>query len=354
MPKQESEFAKRLDQRQPGAIREFFDRYGATARKVAQENFPEVDDDALDRFVSDILVRAIHILPRLKLAISERNVEMVLRIVAVDRTAQYDIFGRSLWRSVPYLDQILPEARREGFDFQRGVFIPSGRGREPYRAIRYLDTRKVRVTPKDLIGGVEATRVDHMVFEASEELTLGFLETRLLPYLHALAALQEVCNQVVHGKHFLPSGRIQYIISQSPVSVGLNGAGEAIHAVEELVTPWKREHAKTMADLDEKQREQEIKKAAAEAMLTRANAAKERAETKKIEAEAQKLIQEAEQLKVETEKAWIELNGAKLKLALEIVSSMSPDLPENEKMLRAGEMMKSLDVLATGPLQLKA
>jgi DNA-directed RNA polymerase specialized sigma24 family protein len=197
----------------------------------------------------------------------------------------------------------------------------------------------------DLIRSVQG-----FVVEEGITLTPRFLADVLAPYIDAIAAIQNIYDDVRQvPKHEVV---IRFIGHFSPIDVSLNGAADAISAVKEDLIPWRKEHAKQIAVLQEKQVQAEIKKKNAEVLEIRSRSSKERAEAKKIEAEAEKLKAEAEKMYLENEKLKFELESAKLKLALELVAKMKPDLPEPDRIAYAVRLLPAINVIITSDIEL--
>jgi transcriptional regulator with GAF, ATPase, and Fis domain len=99
----------------------------------------------------------------------------------------------------------------------------------------------------------------------SEILTPNFLATKLSPYLNALSEIQNIISDVLKQKHH--EIRIRMIAQNSPISVSLDGAAEAVQAVRDTVIPWRRKHAETMAHLLEQEKIAEIELKKAEVLI---------------------------------------------------------------------------------------
>lgn len=181
------------------------------------------------------------------------------------------------------------------------------------------------------------------------ELTPRFLSTVLAPYLEAVAAVQQVSDAVMRWP---PRGVLVKSIShQSPIDVSLSGAADAITALKEDIIPWRKKHAKELAELRATHVRAEIRKKEAEALEIEARSEKETAESEKIRAEAAKVREEARQLQLENETREIELQRAKINLALELVSKMRPDLPPSDKYVYAMRMLPAINTLATSEIE---
>jgi len=180
--------------------------------------------------------------------------------------------------------------------------------------------------------------------------TPNMLQKQVEPYISALSTIQHIADDL-HGYHRREI-RIRVIKQESPLDINLEGASQAIDSLKEDVIPWRRRNAQKIAELRAKETEAEIDKKRAETIEIRANATKESAEAERLRAEAAKVRAECQKQEVEIEKARFELNGMKLKLALEIVSKLKPDLPEDDKLLHALRMVKAIGTLGMSELEM--
>lgn len=188
------------------------------------------------------------------------------------------------------------------------------------------------------------------VWSSSDRLTGEYLTNVVGPYIQALSDIQLLIDEI---KQRHPTKvRIRSIRENSPVSVSLEGGAEAIRTVQDMVVPWMREHAKAMAHLTEEEKEASIERAKAEVVESRVRAAKSRAEKDKLLAEAARLYEEARRIHMETERARFELQRDKLELALKIVSSLNPNLPDAEKLNYVIRLLPALDTIISSPLTL--
>lgn len=169
-------------------------------------------------------------------------------------------------------------------------------------------------------------------------LTPEYVATTIVSYINAIIDLQHFIERI-NGQE--PSNiKITEIKRNSPISVSLDGASEAIQIIKETIVPWRRKHAEMMAQLIEQEKLIEIEAKKAEVLEKRAIAAKEREQTDKIKLENQKLRLE------------LELNQAKVQLGLEILSAISKNLDEYEKEIYIRELLPIIEILAAGKIDL--
>jgi len=178
--------------------------------------------------------------------------------------------------------------------------------------------------------------IDKLEIE-TPELTLQYLIRVVYPYIQSIAELQQLIDQI----HNRPSKIVIKSIQQnSPVSVSLDGASDAIQLIKETVVPWRRKHAETMANLLEQEKLAEIELKRAEVLEKRAVAAKERELTDKLKVENEKL------------RAETSLQQAKVQLATEMIKVISMNFDETEKERLITKLSPVLDVLALGRLEM--
>lgn len=190
-----------------------------------------------------------------------------------------------------------------------------------------------------------------IAFRTEDQLTPQYLSSQIIPYINALMVMQHVFDDLRQRER--SKVVIKSITQRSPISLGLEGVGDAIDSVKEDVVPWRKQNAQKVAALKLKETEAEIKKKQAEAVEIRARSAKERAEAKKIEAEAVKMREDAVRQKIENEKLRFELDSSKLKLALELVQKMHPDLSEPDRLAHAIRLLPALNTLTTSDMEPK-
>src|SRR5690242_16648530 len=114
----------------------------------------------------------------------------------------------------------------------------------------------------------------------------------------------------------------------------------------------RRQHAETMARLQEQEKQEEIARKQAEIAEAYARARKDRQEAERLGAEAALKRAEAEKLSLENEKLRLELHKAKIELALQVLGMVAPTMPEAERIVYVVKLLPPLDVLTGSPLQI--
>jgi len=176
------------------------------------------------------------------------------------------------------------------------------------------------------------------------KLSLPYLSNVVIPYLKAITDLQDFINQV-RGVSSVEIAIVS-ISQNSPISVSLEGASDALQVVKDSVVPWRRKHVEIMARLQEQAKLAEIEKLKAEVLEKRARAEKARIE-------ATKKHEEVERMRIENDKSRLELQHAKVQLSIDIMDHLVQNLSENEKILYISKLLPSLDILLSGDLEIE-
>ena len=174
-------------------------------------------------------------------------------------------------------------------------------------------------------------------------LTPHYLATVVEPYLAAIVEIQKIIDEAKKRNHQEIS--IKSISQQSPISVSLDGASEAIGLIKDTIVPWRRKHSETMARLLEQEKQALIESIRADVLEKRAHAEKERMEAVKQRGEAEKL-------RLENEKLKIELERAKVLLAIELLNQIAPNLSEEDRIAYIVRMLPHLEVVIFSELEI--
>jgi amino acid adenylation domain-containing protein len=191
-----------------------------------------------------------------------------------------------------------------------------------------------------------------LVFAGPAKLTPQYLDTNISPYLNAIDDLQRLIDEIKGQK----SSRlyIKSISQSSPIGVDLNGAPEAIQLIRDTIVPWRRRHTEKIAHLEEKKKQAEIGSIKADILEKRARAARDNAEAEKTAAEAARQREETEKLRLDNEKLQLELIASKFQLALDLLSQISPSLPDTEKTAFVVKLLPVLDTLVFSELEIES
>jgi hypothetical protein len=184
--------------------------------------------------------------------------------------------------------------------------------------------------------------------ERASRLTSHFLAHTVSPYISAIAEVQRIIDEI--RKRERREVEISLISQNSPISLSLDGAAEAVGLVRDTVVPWRRKHAETMLRLLEQEKQAEIESKQAEVLEKRASATRGRAESEKLLAEAAKQHEEAEKIKLDNEKARLELYRARMQFALEVLKQVAPNLSETERIEYVVRLLPPLNTLVSSNL----
>lgn len=182
-----------------------------------------------------------------------------------------------------------------------------------------------------------------LIIPLSNQITTKILSNDLLPYIESIEILQNFID-TINGE--TSEVLIKSISQNSPVSISLDGAADAVQILKDTIIPWRRNHLETMARLIEQEKLIEIEVKRAEILEKRARAEKDRIE-------ASKQREETTKLKLENEKLSFEIHEAKIKLVINILSRVSPGLSENEKANLMLKLLKPIENLISKDVEIK-
>ena len=180
------------------------------------------------------------------------------------------------------------------------------------------------------------------------KLTPSFLENSVNPFLTAINHLQKIANQIKN----LPVADIAILnISQnSPITINLGNAKDAIDAIRSVVVPWRRKHAEQMALLAERKEKIEIEKNKASILEINAQI---RGIEENRELERSLKREEIRKLQLENERVELELQREKIILALEILAKIGPHLSEQETSNFVTDLIPTITVLVSSDIEIK-
>jgi hypothetical protein len=209
---------------------------------------------------------------------------------------------------------------------------------------------------KDILSIDETAKSVQITFDTDigtieQSLTSEYLKSTILPYLSAITDIQRILDKIQNKN----SGevKIKSISQNSPISVSLDGASQAIQTIIEYVIPWKRKYAEEIAQLSISDKQAEIETKRAEVLEKRARATKDRAESEKLLAEIGVKKAETTRMELENEKLRLELQRAKIQMALDVLKEIAPNIPETEKVEHLLRLLPPLDVIIFSNLEIK-
>lgn len=268
--------------------------------------------------------------------------EEVIPLIAKAKAYQT---GRDALDSMALDNDILVEAQQE---LNRRMGRASAKNSTPSEKDNSSAALLFPFPIKDTISIDEPASFVQITFDTNigtieQNLTTEYLKNTILPYLSAIADVQRVLDKIQNKN----SGevKIKSISQNSPISVSLDGASQAIQTIIEYVVPWKRKHAEVIAQLSISDKQAEIETKRAEVLEKRARATKDRAESEKFLAEIGAKKAETIRMELENEKLRLELQRAKIQMALDILKEIAPNIPETERVEHLLRLLPPLDVI---------
>jgi hypothetical protein len=173
-------------------------------------------------------------------------------------------------------------------------------------------------------------------------LTPLLLKNRIIPYIDAVIEVQKIIDDIL-GKQYKPITIKS--ISQGSVNVELSGGKEAIDLIRENSSKWRRDHNKEMAKLELDSKQAEIEKQKAEIREMESKTSRENVEREKITAEVAIMKAQAKKLQIENQQAELGLYRSRFELALEMISKLSPNLSDSDRLMFASRLLKPLEIL---------
>lgn len=160
------------------------------------------------------------------------------------------------------------------------------------------------------------------------KLTPGYLVEGVLPYIKAVAEIQEMILQI-QGEQ--PQEVVIRSINQGPsFRISFEGAKDAIEIIQRWIAPWRRSQAESMARIQERKAGIEIALAEAEMRAEELMRAKEKADYDRLASEIDLKRQAAKRLQAENEQAEMNLQNERLALAPKVLAAYGPWLSDDE------------------------
>lgn len=158
--------------------------------------------------------------------------------------------------------------------------------------------------------------------ENHRDLTSELLVEEITPFINALTELQHVVDYIAGEQESIV--HVQYIGQNSPVGIQLNGVAEAFKIFIETIVPWRRKHAKRMAELEYKSKQAEIDLQYAETDWKYAEVIEKRANTQKLSMEADEI---------------------RINLVLKVIESQNNNLSNTQTVALINRLMESVTTL---------
>lgn len=180
---------------------------------------------------------------------------------------------------------------------------------------------------------------------------IDYLDNKVIPYLKSVENLQTVINQIGQQPNRI---RLHSITKYSPIAASISGVAQALEIVERIVNPWKREHAKRIAKLEEQEKLLQIKKVEAEIIQNKANFQNDSQFRKDNLIEDWRIKKaEADKIELENERMRLDLMKEKVKFIKEILQEYGSNLSDEERTIYMMKLLKPLEELISNPLAIK-
>ncbi len=194
-----------------------------------------------------------------------------------------------------------------------------------------IQARVVAVLRSSFNGLGAAELLPTLTFHISggSKLTPSYLVEGVLPYIKAVAEVQEMILQI-QGEQ--PQEVMIRSISQQAPSfrISFEGAREAIEVIQRWIAPWRRSQVESMARIQERKAGIEIALAEAEMRAEELMRAKEKSEYEKLASEIDLKRQVAKKMQAENEQAEMNLQNERLALAPKVLAAYGPWLSDDE------------------------
>jgi hypothetical protein len=174
-----------------------------------------------------------------------------------------------------------------------------------------------------------------------QELTPEFIATEVIPYLRAIADLQRTIDGIRRQESHQV---IITSITQGTVTVGFQGGKDALEFIFTMLIPWKRAHAKEMAQLEKE-------KMAAEIHAINEQASETNARANETNAKAELEKQQARKVSLENSQLQLDLAD---KAAEKIYGTEWHNLSEDKKLETIKWLLPSVTVIAESQLLLSS
>lgn len=213
---------------------------------------------------------------------------------------------------------------------------------------RYEKTKKELLLHHSIVNhGTPISLKSTKILE--QKLTPNILANDIIPFLQAIAALQSIINEVTNRPH--QEVRVPIIIEGSAL-ISFEGITDTFKLVMDVLVPSRNNHIKTMAKLEENEKQAQIEKARVD-ILSRRRQLTHGKEKEKVEIELARQRAEVEKLELENEKLRFEIDSEKFQMALDILDSINPELSETLKSDFAKRLVKPLNVLVSSDMEPK-
>jgi hypothetical protein len=199
-----------------------------------------------------------------------------------------------------------------------------------------------------LLGSAPLSTIG-FVGSSSDRTNSAMLRSEIVPAIEALEQIQEVAS----SDGVSADVEIYTISKSSDLKVSVSGIAKAIEVVDERFTPWKREHAQYMAQLEREEKELELRKLRAEAREAERNIVDlgldrryRELELRREEAKVEREVLENEALRLKLARAKLDRKLVAAAQDITHVLCSNYDLPEDELSSRQIRVKEALEILS--------
>ncbi len=175
-------------------------------------------------------------------------------------------------------------------------------------------------------------------------LSVQFLYEDVAPFILVISKLQDLVNET---KEKETSGiLIRSITKYSPITISISGIAETFQIIRDIVTPWRRNHLKEIAELEKEQKKLEI------ALLeVQVNERKMEITAKGIDLEKTK--EEITGLQIQNKEKVLNLQREKMALCTEIIKYYDETASPDEIILHSVKLLPIIDKIISSNLNLE-
>lgn len=193
---------------------------------------------------------------------------------------------------------------------------------------------ETKIVPKIIVKIIFVSRDD---FELNEE----YIKTVIHPLINSIIQLQRIIDEILERPTF--EINVLSITKNSPVSVSLDGAAEAVQLLQETFVQWRSTHARLKALLEEEEKKADI-------IQKRIQARKGYIEASIAEEELKRLKLENEKLQFDLQ---IQMQKARFELAVVMLERIKPDLNDEQKEIYTQRLLILTETFLTSNLIMK-
>ncbi|MBC7878956.1 MAG: DUF1232 domain-containing protein [Anaerolineales bacterium] len=177
-----------------------------------------------------------------------------------------------------------------------------------------------------------------LVSKKEYEFTPEYIHTVVNPFINSIIEIQHIIDEITGLQP--QEVKVLSITRNSPLSVSLDGASQAIRIFQETFVPWRSKHARLLAQLEEEEKRAEI-------IIKRIQAQRDHVETSKLE-------EELRRHKIENDKLQLELQKINFEIAVGMLEKIKQNLSDEQKQLYAMRLTVLFEVILSSSLTIRS